>query len=218
MLNTLLENGKKIGLFEVKKLEDLDTQNRISSKVEVIDFDAVKDNIFKTFNQHEFGFNSLKSCDAVKIIPNENRLDFIEIKGIEEFVERHSQMEIAAAIVGIDEQIEKFNLPNKIFHSLTILTIVFQIDKITLTNAQKNSFFDEVISDFIIVIDSEIEQDGIKSFEVMLEFLAETSNIKEEYIIRLEQVINGISILKIQKPLLKYNSEIDNHYYLNMQQ
>jgi len=218
MLKTLLENGKKIGLFEIKKLEELDTQNRISSKVEVIDFDAVKDNIFKVFNEHEYGFNSLKSCDAVKIIPHENRLDFIEIKGIGEFCERNSELEISATIDKIDKQIEKFNLPNKIFHSLSVLSIIFQIRQIGLTNDQKESFFDEIASDFIVVLDSEIEQDSIQSFGAMLEFLAETSNIKREYILRLEQAIAGISILKIKKPLLKYHSEIDNHYSLNMQQ
>lgn len=217
MLNELLENGKKIGLFEVKKLEELDTQRRITSKVEVIDFDAVKDSIFEDLNKSKFGYNSFKSCDAVKIIPNANRLDFIEIKGIEVFCKRQSELEISATMEKIDKQIEKFNLSHKILHSRIILSLVFQLNQIGLTNEQIKKF-DEMESDYIIVIDSEIEQDGIKSLGAMLGYLAETSNIRKQFILKLEQAIEGISILKINKPILRYHSEIDNHYSLHMSQ
>ncbi|GGG33887.1 hypothetical protein GCM10007425_30730 [Lysinibacillus alkalisoli] len=216
MLQTLLENGKKIGLFQVRNLKDLDTNNRIEAKVEVIDFDAIKCDIFKGFNKHSLGFDELKSCDGLKIIPEKKRLDFIELKGIEEFCFRHEDLSEEDATTAIYEQIDKFNLNDKIFHSLCILTIIFQIKQIALTKKQKKQFSDEITSEFIVVVDS--KKDEAKGIGLMLETLANNSDIKDQYLITLRETLQGIEVLNIKNPKLMFQEEIDYYYHENMAQ
>ncbi|WP_409370293.1 hypothetical protein [Lysinibacillus sp. 38-6] len=217
MLNNFLEKGLEIGLFDIKPLRELDTNRRINSDVEVIDFDNVKDSLFKKLNENNtFSLELTKSCDALKIIPLENRLDFIEIKGIEIFCERNAHLTGVEIETAIEKQLLRFDLQNKIDHSLFIIQLLIQINQMGLDGKQRASFFNQILSEYIVVIDSHIENNGILEISAMLEFWAETSNIKDEFIIKLKEEMGKVSVLKIREPRLMFQSELDGFYAENI--
>ena len=80
MLATLLTFGKTNGYFDIKRIGDFD--NAVSEgfshiNTQAIHFDKTKEKICKECKQE-----SIKSCDALHIIPNKNRINFIEFKQI----------------------------------------------------------------------------------------------------------------------------------------
>ncbi len=218
MIKTLLENGKKIGIFNVLPLKELDKNGKINAQVEVIDYDRTKEIFFSEISKGELGFKQLKSCDAIKIIAEKKQLDFIEIKGIEEFCNRNQNLNKEESIKVIETQIDKFSLPNKIKHSLMLLEFIMCINKLELNNKQKSEFDEEIICDYILVIDSEIEEDSVKSLGIMLNYLSDFSDLKNEYIVRLREAVNNVNQAKIRKPMLKYHSEMDEYYSAYMKQ
>ncbi|WP_322924522.1 hypothetical protein [Paenibacillus campi] len=218
MLSELLNNGTKHGIFTIVALEKLDVHRKIRAKVEVIDYDKTKELLFTEISKGSLSFKQLKSCDAIKIIVDDNRLDFIEIKGIKQFCETYHQLSAAEGKQKIDDQLQRFNLPKKIKDSLIILQLLMCTNEIGLNNQQKATFDEEVICDYIIVIDAEIEQDSIKSFATMMSYLADYSSFQQEYIVRLTTSLDTIEDFKIKKPVLKYHSEMDIHYANDMQQ
>lgn len=217
MLNIFLEKGLENGLFKVKRLRDLDTNRRIEANVEVIDFDNVKESLFRTLNGNgTYSLELTKSCDALKIIPLEKRLDFIEIKGIEIFCERNSHLNGEEIDIAIEQQLEKFNLQNKIDHSLFLVQLLIQINQMGLNGSQRAAFFNHVLIEYIVVIDSQIENNGVLEISAMLDFMAETSNIREEFIIKLKEAMEEVSV-KVTEPKLMFQSDIDNFYQGNIE-
>lgn len=212
MLKKLLDKGVEIELFEISALKNLDKSCAEDAEVEVIDYDLVKTKIFQGLNNDKYRFNMLKSCDAIKIIHQEKRLDFIELKGITTFSASLREESREEAEKKIDDQLTKFDLPNKIFHSLSILSLILQMQEIQLSKKEKVEYEEEVVMDYIIVIDAEIEKEEIKKIGAMMDFLSETSDFTSEIIIRLESVLDSIKVLKVSKPLLKFQSQIDRHY------
>ena len=77
VLNKFLELGIDKGYFTIRPLKDIDKSCCQSAEVEVIDFDSVKERLVKDFSAKIL---TPKSCDALKILPEMNRVDFIEMK------------------------------------------------------------------------------------------------------------------------------------------
>jgi hypothetical protein len=118
MLKRLMEFGIQEKFFDIKPLGELPKSCCTESKVDVIDFDRTKEIISKIC-----GLQQPKSADALKILPDLNRIDFIELKGFQQFIKHfdkqskgHSQPDET-----IKNQIVDFNLSEKIHDSLFIL-------------------------------------------------------------------------------------------------
>ncbi|OJD62313.1 hypothetical protein [Bacillus sp. NH11B] len=214
MLKKLLEKGVTLGLFELKPLKDLDGSCASSANLEVIDYDLVKEKVYEIMNSNGMGikFQIPKSCDALKILPNEDRLDFIEIKGIKTFCEKLAEREGCNAQREMDKQVKKFSLSSKIEDSLDLFKSLLKMDRFEITNAEKEAILGEIHKNYLVVIDEEVEQDYAMRLAAGLEFLSTTSNYKSEMVIKLQDTIDGINIAKISKPILLCHSQVDAYY------
>ena len=84
-LSKFLQFGIDKGYFQQRKVKDLPKVCCLQSEVEVIDFDKTKECICK-----EIKIQSSKSCDALRILPESERMDFIEFKGFRKFIGSNS--------------------------------------------------------------------------------------------------------------------------------
>lgn len=83
LLQRLLGFGIVNHYFLITEIGKLDKSCCTSLKTEVIDFDKTEE-----FHRKEHNYQNLKSCDALKILVQKNRIDFIEMKGFKEFIKR----------------------------------------------------------------------------------------------------------------------------------
>jgi hypothetical protein len=164
MLERLVEFGAKEGFFDSKSLGELEKTCCPQSKTEVIDYDKTKEMV-----SNEAQLQQPKSADALKIMPQLNRLDFIELKRFEDFIHHNKDKNNFNETLG--KQIEKFNLQKKIRDSLLILSTLINSKKFICTSLE-NSQYEQVIKNYIVVVDVDLSQDPIKDRLVTLVFLA----------------------------------------------
>lgn len=214
MLANILDKGIQLNIFELKALKNLEGSCASKANLEVIDYDNVKEKIYSLMNGqgNELKFNQPKSCDALKILPDQFRLDFIEIKGIKNFcdsLQRSAKVEVDKRI---EDQIQKFSLENKIEQSLDLFKLLLQITQLEVNNDVKKAILNNALKMYIVVIDEEVEEDYAKQIAASLDFLSTASNYKKEVIIKLQESIDGIETVKISKPVLMSHSKIDQYY------
>ncbi|WKA55516.1 hypothetical protein [Planococcus shixiaomingii] len=214
MLTNFLNKGIQLNIFELKALKNLEGSCANKANLEVIDYDKVKEKIYSLMNGpgNRLKFNQPKSCDALKILPAQFRLDFIEIKGIKDFCDNLQEKAKIEADEKIEAQVQKFNLENKIEQSLDLFKLLLQITQFEVNNTVKEEILNNALKKYIVVIDEEIEEDYAKQIAVSLDFLSTASNYKNEVIIKLQESIDGIETVKISKPVLMSHSKIDQYY------
>ncbi|EOO24788.1 hypothetical protein IIU_06608 [Bacillus cereus VD133] len=214
MLKKLLDKGVSLELFELKALKDLEGSCASDANLEVVDYDKVKEDIYALMNgkNNALKFNQPKSCDGLKIMPTEGRIDFIEIKGIQSFCASLNSRKNLNVEKEINKQIANFSLEDKIEDSLHIFKQLLQIDKFEFNNNEKRTLLNNIEKNYIIVIDEEIEKDYAKQIAVNLGFLSTTSNYADQVIVKLKETVNGIQITKVTKPILISHSKIDEYY------
>jgi len=76
MLERLMAFGISKNFFDVMPLGELEKSCCSNSKIEVIDYDKTKELVSSIAK-----IQQPKSADALKILPDLNRIDFIELKG-----------------------------------------------------------------------------------------------------------------------------------------
>ncbi len=210
-LQKLLDFGCNSEYFNIKPIGQLNKSCCPNSKTEVIDFDATKDKLCK-----EKGFQTFKSCDALKILPKSERLDFIELKGFKQFVKR-LKSDLSSS-EQIDKQIEKFDLANKVFDSNHIMYSLIHDKYYNLEKCDK-VYYQTVKKSYIILVDIELEENGIENIALTLEFLGEDSTpIEKQILSKLTTTIitkDIISSIKnFNQPILKSCKTIDDFYAL----
>ena len=72
-------------LFYCKGYQGYSKSPAKNAQTEVIDFDETKRAVTANLNQSKKGFDEFKSCDALKILPKQEVIDFIEFKSFEYF-------------------------------------------------------------------------------------------------------------------------------------
>lgn len=135
MLQQLKEFGIKEGYFEIRRIGDFEraAQEGFSHiDTAAIDFDKTKDKVCD-----ELWLNALRSCDALDIIGNKNKINFIEFKQLED---RNN----------IEDWINKLELPQKIKDSRDVLLNVVRNRKFVFRNKVRllNSSVKQVIISF----------------------------------------------------------------------
>jgi len=173
----------------------------------VIDFDKTKDKACS-----EAKLQPYKSCDALKIMPDLRRLDFIEFKGLKRFVDYVNSIPASQQEQKIAKQIEKFDLETKLHDSYFILYLVLTKNP-SLKKSDKTNYR-SVEKNYIILVDTALEEQGIENLALTLEFLSETSSPLERQIAnRLAVEIEEMSDLgfKFNKPMLKSCKTIDSY-------
>lgn len=204
-LSKFLQFGIEIEYFKLKKVKNLHGVCCLHSEVEVIDFDQTKERCCagnKTSPQ--------KSCDALKILPELEQIDFIEFKGFKEFIKRNSNSTESQ----IQERIKNFDLKGKIIGSEHVLQDVLL--KKPSTTKEEHQYYNQTKKNFIIVTDiaTDLEEDGIESFTSILDALTEfyaAENIVSKCLKDEVDAIPTSSLHNIQKPQLKSCGPFDNY-------
>ena len=80
-LKELFDFGVNKNLFIVKEIGKLDKTCCTDSIINAIDFDYTKDVICEKLNLSHY-----KSCDALILLIDSERIDFIEMKGLKEYL------------------------------------------------------------------------------------------------------------------------------------
>jgi hypothetical protein len=208
-LHRLLDFGCQSDYFQVKSIGRVDKSCCTEASSLVIDFDQTKDKVCR-----EAKLQPYKSCDALKILPDLKRLDFIEFKGLQAFADYvDSKVPLARQGEVINQQIKKFDLETKLHDSYIIL--YFVLTKNSDLKKTDKSCYRIVEKNDIILVDSAVEEDGIQNLAVTLEFLSETSSpVEKQIATQLALEIDALSDLpfKLNKPILKSCQTIDSFY------
>lgn len=208
-LQKLLDFGKQEGYFEETTIGQLKKTCCEQGVTQVIDFDRTKAIVISRFD-----LQTLKSADALKIVPLSDILDFIELKGFKKFI-RYRARSNEPTGAQVREKIETFDLVNKIRDSIHILqTIVFS-RKLELTKKERTIFY-RIPKRFIVVVDIELEQNPLELFTLTLSFLSEISTPIDKQIAGMFKMeldkIPDSPLCNIQKPQLMSCRSIDEFY------
>jgi len=208
-LQRLLDFGCDSDYFHLKSIGTVDKSCCPDAITQAIDFDKTKDKVCS-----EAKLQPYKSCDALKILPDLKRLDFIEFKGLQPFAHYvHSNVPPARQAQIIDQQIKKFDLETKLHDSYIIL--YFVLTKNSDLKKTDKPCYRFVEKNYIILVDTAVEEQGIQNLALTLEFLSETSSPLERQIAtKLAVEIEELSDLpfKLNKPMLKSCQTIDSFY------
>ncbi|MDD5151659.1 MAG: hypothetical protein PHC28_14470 [Flavobacterium sp.] len=199
-LQTLYKFGIEKNYFEIKELGKLDKSCCQNSKIEVIDFDKTKDII-----SSEKAIPSDKSCDAIKFIIENERIDFIELKGLKMYLElpgRKNFNKSKDINSQISEKITSFKIAKKIKDSIIIIQHFIEIIN---EDDIDNESFKSVMKNFLIVTDINARKNGLESIISTLEVLSEISTPIESICLKIfEDEIENTDFpneYNIQKPI-----------------
>jgi hypothetical protein len=205
-LTYLEEKGIEIGYFELMPIKDIAISCCTSATTLVIDFDKTKEKIVAAQD-----WVTTKSCDCLKIRPNNHCIDLIEIKGFTKFIEHFKNAKINEKI---DKTVAKYDLQGKIqdsLHLLYTITINKELDR-TKDDVQ---FFRNTKINYILLTDIDSINNGMNYFNLAMYFLATHSNSLENYItLKLETELLNIPNMgsKLNTPMQKSCGEIDDFY------
>lgn len=196
------------GYFQKETISNISKTCCSNSTTEVIDFDKTKEQISQEKNlQHP------KSCDALKILPDHNRLDFIEFKGFQQFITHNTSTKKFSK--QLKKQVEKFNFPRKITDSLFILENIVQSKAFKISKPEK-SFYEQTEKNYIILVDVDLQNNPLQGIAITLATLAQTST-KPEVLIAQElstsvSKVRGSALHNLNTPILKSCHNIDTYY------
>jgi hypothetical protein len=208
----LLSFGITNHLFEIVPIKDIEKSCCKVSTTEVIDFDETKRVIISNINKTEIKMQEPKSCDALKIMPDINRLDFIEFKGLQEFIKRLPGNEEEQKLA-VKEKLEKFDFQRKIGDSIFLLQQIFLLTSYSMTNEER-AHFKKVEKNYFIMVDIDFEESRVEEIAFTLEFLSQVSDIKKHIIDSICNSIEGFQdgIFGINKTKLISKNNIDRYY------
>lgn len=194
MLQKLMDIGKKVYAFEELQLKNLEKSCCSSEECRVVDFDKAKESCIKIHS-----LNSTASCDGLKICTQQNQIDFIEMKGFEEYKKYNRNIDKKS----IEAQVAKFDFNKKIEESLYILQTIINSTTFNASKDEKNKF-KESTKRYFIVTDIDVKKDALATFEFTMNYLASSSNMDKIIVMCLEDKVKSINktCYSIQKPKL----------------
>lgn len=202
--------GEEVAFFQKVQIKDIDECCK-SAVTEVYDFDKCKE-LFSKIHK----LKSPKSCDALKITIDRGTIDFIEIKGLQEFISR--QLEEGSEEEKkkkIENKMKKLRLPVKITDSIYVLYNIMNRGSFELTNDEQTCYLQDVKKNYILVVDFDIN-DPRQLIAASLGKAVEKSKVYEVSIMQvLKEKLDNIPIGSLshpQKSLIKTCSTIDKFY------
>lgn len=204
-LTYLEDKGIELGYFQLQKIKDIEKSCCTNAITQVIDFDKTKDILVAAD-----GLVTPKSCDCLKIRPEKQCIDLIEMKSFAEYIDRFKGTEIGK---NIDEMVAKWDLQKKIEDSLHLLNTIALKKELGRTNNDTLSFRNTKIN-YILLTDV----DSLNSFNyIALNFIfysQNTDSIGNFITSKLSGELAAIPSIshKLNKPTLKTCGEIDDYY------
>lgn len=192
MLNKLKIVGKKYYDFCEYELKNIDKSCCFAQTCKVIDFDKVKEKIVSLHT-----LQTISSCDGLKICTDKNTIDFIEMKGFEEFKKNNKP-----TVITIEKQTKKFDFDKKLEQSYFLLQTILSSSNFSATKDDYKNF-QSLQKRYFIVTDLKLESNGLESILFGLNFLAESSNVDKMIETCLQDKINGMNVCFLtEKPRL----------------
>jgi len=209
--------GINLGCFEIVELNTIEP--KCNSKLKVIDFDKAKERICKAHNLGEY-----QSCDALIIIKEAKRIDFIEIKKLKESINRKINLMDEEIENHINEIFDKFNLFGKIFDSIQLIQILMRSKYINRIDEEYRIKRDDIINFqknigiyFILLVDIKFcdIDDILTSFEILERLEKDDKSVYDKIKNVIEEEFNRIkhNSTVLDCLLMSFN-EIDD-YYIN---
>jgi hypothetical protein len=206
MLDRLMLFGIEKGFFEEKPLGELEKSCCPCAKTVVIDFDKAKEKILK-----ETSCQQPKSADAIKILPHLSRIDFIEMKGWEQFIIRNQDKKNFSEET--ENHIDNLRLSTKIRDSLNTLWIFVKDKNLRCSNLEFSQY-EQAEKNYFVVVDIDLYQDPMKDRAVALGFLSQNLT-KQKVLNALKKDVDGIAesnLENLKKPRILNCREIDKFY------
>lgn len=201
-LKELFDFGVNKNLFIVKEIGKLDKTCCTDSIINAIDFDYTKDVICEKLNLSHY-----KSCDALILLIDSERIDFIEMKGLKEYLNpnHNNSLDINSDIKKqLKNKVTNFNLVQKIQDSLDILKLILQDKDFKYSKSDKESF-KQIKKNFIVLTDIESSKNGLEFIIASFDILSENSSSLENICMEIfSEEINDLefpNIYNIQKPI-----------------
>ena len=202
VLSIFLNKGVEKKWFDISTIGKLDKSCCTNSKIEVIDFDKAEE-----IHRKKCGSTSLKSCDALKFMIEEERIDFIEMKSSKNIL-KNPKIDTNKKL---QKQIDKFDFTAKISDSLHILTAISNQREIDLSGKERK-LIKNIPKQAILLTDLNFEENVINTIAFTFDFLANMStNIKD----LLQDEINKLgedNINNLLQPKLMNCKEIEAFY------
>lgn len=183
-LEKLCQQGSNLGFFEVKKISEIECE--CNQNLKVIDFDLAKDKLCNYCD-----IVSLKSCDALKIIKKENRLDFIELKTFSKI------FSFVKTLEDCEKHVRDFEIPIKVKDSFVVLRNLTQVRGFNLTNSERQEYYSLAVN-FVLAVDLDFNKDPVNSFAISLKAL---SIIPNSVSVSLVESFTGIIKKELEKQL-----------------
>lgn len=201
-LTKLFDFGLNKNYFIIHEIGKLDKTCCNASVIEAIDFDRTKETICKQLNLSHY-----KSCDALILLIEDERIDFIEMKGLKEYLKPQYKNSLNPDN-NIGDQIKgkvvNFNIIQKIEDSLDILKLIIQDKDFQQTKADKE-IFKAIEKNFILLTDIDSSKNGLEFILASLDVLSENSTSIENICMEIfsEEIenIDFPNIYNIQKPI-----------------
>lgn len=214
-LERLLRYGTEKKFFEVDTIKSLDKSCCKSCDVEAINFDKTKDIVCSAMKLRPY-----KSVDALKIVVDAGRIDFIEMKGLNDFIfpkfaDRNNFDKNKDVSKQIEDKVASFDVVSKIEDSISLLRLIIDSQNFTLTNKEK-TIFKSLPKNFFVVTDIEPEQNPLEYIVATLDLLSETSSSIERMCLDIfsDQIKDTTypNIYNIQQPLAMTCSGLSKFY------
>ncbi len=202
ILTNLLKFGIEKEYFVTFKMGKIDKTCCKQSEIEVIDFDRTKEKIVA-----EFGYATIKSCDALKILPSLKRIDFIEMKGSLEFLKRNRDNSNEK----VQKQVSKFDFEGKIKDSLHILDCI--INKTNYLTGKERQQYSNIKKYYFIITDINLTENPLESIVLNIEHWG--IMWKPFLIDKLQEKLDCIDIQQFKnlQPLILMDCEGIEKYY-----
>lgn len=199
--------GIEIGYFKLKPIKDLGCCSEAIT--EVINFDDAQKEVVR-----DEELITPKSCDCLKILPEKNCIDLIEIKGLIELFNRFNEADIWEKM--IDDKIKGFDLQKKIEDSLHLLDTIVRKKEFGRT-IEDAHFFRNIQINYILLTDIESKKQAFEDIASNFIFygLEQYPNSMADYATnKFNAELSSIPNInhKLNRPMLKTCSEIDAYY------
>lgn len=220
-LTRLQDFGREKGYFEFQQIKEPEDTCCPDAEIEVINFDKTKAKIeeidLKERVDSVAKFNVTKSCDALKFMPIEERLDFIEYKRWQEFIENNlkpieGKSNRKDLIVGKNQ---KYDFSSKIYDSIFLLDFLTRNHVFNMTKVEK-SLLPEIPINYIVLVDINLYENPVDFIVITLTLMETMSpNIEHEVAKEIEGELDKIPTggkWNIQKPKIKNCESIVTFY------
>ena len=194
-------NGKPI--FVRKRIKDIPQSPCKNSETIVCDFDHAKRIIVKKYN-----LISLSSCDAIKLLENVPRIDFIEFKSIKDIL--LSDTKGFRSVDDFMRKISNLNLHQKIIDSYHLLYNIIT-DNAYDFKGNDRKVYNALKKLYIIVFDFD-QITPLQRIQFSLNYLGSYYSIERMVKEAVSEKIKPADLLNISAPIIKDCQTIDPFY------